>query len=462
MFEIHELTRAVAGRLTPGAKSALLTGISIDTRTIRPGQAFVAIQGNNFDGHCFLSDAFKKGAACLIVKKAPDRLPRGMRRANFIEVKDTIKALGDIARFRREKFEGPVIAVTGSCGKTTTKDMIAWVLSGSFSVLKNQGTKNNHIGLPLTLCALADSDAAAVLELGSNHPGEIEHLAGICCPDIAVITNIGQSHLAGFGGLAGVFKEKTALLDYLQGARIAILNADSALLHKKFLPAGGKKAFFGYGIKQRCDFRVSGLGLAAGAIEFLVNEKHKFRLKTPGLFNAYNAAAAVAAGRLLGISYNDIAGRLATFVFPQGRLNILDSGRAVFIDDTYNSNPFSLKAALEALGGIRVKGRKILVMGDMLELGKGQEEFHRRAGQQVAQVCDIFIGVGKLSKETAEAARKAGFSSGNTFSCDSPAQARDILFTRVGASPGDAVLVKGSRSMKMEEVLPQEGTRDAL
>lgn len=453
MFEIHELTRAVAGRLIPGAKSALITGISIDTRSIRPGEVFVAIQGNNFDGHCFLSDAFKKGASCLIVKKAPDCLPRGMRRANFIEVKDTIKALGDIARLRRAKFKGPVIAVTGSCGKTTTKDMIAWVLSGSFSVLKNQGTKNNHIGLPLSLCALGCSDDIAVLELGSSHPGEIDYLAGICRPDIAVITNIGHSHLEGFGGLRGVFKEKRALLKHLQGARIAILNADSAFLNKKVLEARGKKAFFGYGIRQRCDFSVSDLAARAGTIEFLVNRKNKFRLKTPGLFNAYNAAAAVAAARLLGISYADIARRIATFVFPSGRLNLLDSGRATFIDDTYNSNPFSLKAALEVLGDIRVKGRKILVMGDMLELGKGQEEFHRRAGRQVARVCDIFIGVGKLSKETAEAARKAGFCSGNTFSCDSPAQARDILFTRVDASPEDTVLVKGSRAMKMEGVL---------
>ena len=452
MFELNELIKAVSGKLVGAYKGRAVKGVSIDTRTLTHGQAFIAVKGENFDGHCFINEAIKKGASCLIVKKAPDRRKAPLAPVSFIEVADTVKALGDIARSLREKFNTPVIAVTGSNGKTTAKEMIAWVLSGSFRVLKNEGTKNNHIGLPLTLLGLDSAHDFAVLELGSNHPGEIANLARICSPNMSVITNIGQSHLEAFKNLRGVFREKISLLRHLKSPGIAVLNGDNAFLSKAAGPGVHKPAIFTYGLNRPADFFADSVELKDWRLRFVVNKKYKFSLKTPGLFNAYNALAAITVGRLAGLNYRDIAGRLDSFVFPRGRLNLIECGSVKFIDDTYNSNPNSLEQALRTLSGIRVKGRKIFVMGDMLELGQSQELFHRRAQVAIARSCDALIGVGELSIAAAAKERKSGLERANIFTCDNAAEARDILFNRICAGEGDIVLVKGSRSMKMEEV----------
>lgn len=456
MFKVDELAKAVCGKLRGKLTCLEATGISIDTRTIKPQQAFIAIRGNNFDGHCFLNEAIARGAACLIVKKAPDCRKPDAAAAAFIEVADTTRALGDFARWQRAKSKAAVIAVTGSCGKTTTKDMIAHVLSRRFKVLKNQGTKNNHIGLPLTLSCLDDTYDIAVLELGSNHPGEIDYLAAITRPEIAVITNIGQAHLEAFVDLSGVFKEKVSLLKHLTGARIGVLNADSESLDTKVSGRFKKINCLSYGLKTRSDFSITGLKVKNTRTQFFINKKQLVRLNTPGAFNAYNAACAVTVARLFGMSYAEIAASLGSFVFPAGRLTFKDHGRVKFIDDTYNSNPSSLNHALLALEGVRAKGRKILVMGDMLELGSNKESFHRKAGAEIARICDAFIGVGDLSKKAAQTICQSGFSKQSAFTCDSAQEARDILFKRLDAKPGDVVLVKGSRSMKMEEIFLEE------
>jgi len=452
VLEFNELIKAVSGKLVGSYKGKRVLGLSIDTRSLTPGQAFIAVKGKNFDGHCFINEAIKKGASCLIVKKAPDCRRARFSPACFIEVADTIKALGDIARSLREKFNTPVIAVTGSNGKTTAKEMIAWVLSASFKVLKNEGTKNNHIGLPLALLGLDSSYDFAVLELGTNHPGEIANLARICSPNMSIITNVGQSHLEAFKNLRGVFTEKISLLRHLKSPGIAVLNGDNAFLSRAAVIRARKSAIFTYGMDHPADFSVSNLAFKGLRLNFLVNKKYRFSLNSPGLFNAYNALAAIAVGRLAGLKYRDIAGRLASFVFPRGRLNLIERGSVKFIDDTYNSNPNSLEQALRTLSAIRVKGRKIFVMGDMLELGLRRELFHRRAGVVIARSCDALIGVGKLSIEAAAQARKSGLERANMFTCDNAAEARDILFNRICAGSDDIVLVKGSRSMKMEEV----------
>ena len=450
MFKVDELLRATKGRLISGNADTVLKGISIDSRSIGKQEAFIALKGNNFDGHDFITRAIKKGASCILCQRLSIRFPS--KEIAFIKVKDTTKALGDIARFQRKKFDIPVIAVTGSNGKTTTKEMVAWVMSWKFKVLKNIGTKNNHIGLPLTLLNLDSSYDFAVLELGTNHFGEVSYLAKICLPNIGIITNIGPAHLEYFKNLQGVFKEKYTLLKHLHFPHVAILNADDSLLKREILRVKNKGIVFGIGIKNGSDFFASKINNLSGRLEFLVNEKYKFTLNTLGYYNIHNAFVVIALARLFGMEYKDIARRLAAFDFPQGRLKLIKLNKIHFIDDTYNANPVSLEQALEVLGNFRIKGRKIIVMGDMLELGEEKELFHYKAGQEAARICDIFIGVGKLSKLAADAAKTQGFDVSNIFRCKDSLEARDILFNKISPGKDDVVLVKGSRLMRMEEV----------
>ncbi len=475
MFKVTEILKATKGNLVCGNKDVIIEGISIDSRTIKSGEAFIAIKGNNFDGQDFIKEAISKKAKAVVVSLPVARCPLPVG-VPFIKVKDTTKALGDIARFHRERFDIPIIVVTGSNGKTTAKEMIAWVLSKKFKVLGNEGTKNNQIGLPLTLLNLDASYDFAVLEAGTNHPGEIEYLAKLAQPNIGIITNIGPAHLEFLKDLRGVFKEKRALMKHLKQPYIMILNADDNLLKKEVIRKVKKPAIFSFGIKQEADFSASDIKILNGKIEFVVNKKHKFTpleinhnkinrrspkgdlsltgftLKTFGYYNVYNALIAISVARIFAMGYNDIALRLANFDFPQSRLCLTELNSIKFIDDSYNSNPISLQQALDALDNFHTKGRKIFVMGDMLELGNAQELFHRQAGQRVARVCNAFITVGELSKKTAEAARSLGFDIKNIFSCENSRQARDILFNKVVPNSDDVVLVKGSRMMKMEEV----------
>ncbi|MEI6632047.1 MAG: UDP-N-acetylmuramoyl-tripeptide--D-alanyl-D-alanine ligase, partial [bacterium] len=399
MFEANGVLKATGGRLLQGDPRVSFKSISMDTRSIKPGEAFIAIKGNNFDGHDFISEAVKKGSSCIIKEKRGS-IPKAKKVA-VIEVRDTIKALGELAGFVRNKYDIPVIAVTGSNGKTTTKEMIAHVLSGHHKVLKNEGTKNNQIGLPLTLLKLDPSFDFAVLEIGANHFGEVKYLADICRPNIGLITNIGTAHLKHFHNLGGVFREKRALLGSLLYPSIAILNSDDPFLRKE-LRNGYKKRFaLGFGINDHAEFLASNIRSYQNRTEFLVNSKYSFTLKTPGCYNIYNALAAIALGRIFGMGYTEISFRLSAFEFPQGRLKLVKFKKISFIDDTYNANPVSLRQALEALSGFKVKGRKILVMADMLELGRQARSLHRQAGQELAKVCDIFIAVGDLAKLTA-------------------------------------------------------------
>jgi len=466
MFKIGEILRAVKGRLVSGCEDMEAGNISIDSRTIGKGDIFIAIKGDKFDGHDFIDQVVLEGCSCVVrearrrrTKDEGRRTKDEKRAVAVIEVKDTIKALGDIARYQRQKFNMPVIAVTGSAGKTTVKDMISWVLSKKFNVLSNEGTKNNHIGLPLTLINAGVKHDLAVLELGTNHPDEIAYLAGVCRPNIGVITNIGPAHLEYFGDLEGVLKEKYALIRNLKKPCIALLNADDELLKKKIIQKRkkGNPIIFGFTINDKSDFYADNIKLHSGKLEFRVNQLssdkiQNFRLNTPGYNNIYNALAAIAAARIFGMEYKEISLRLAAFNFPAGRLNFVKFNNIKFINDTYNSNPLSLRYALDTLGSLNIKGRKIFVMGDMLELGNLKGEFHAQAGCLAAKICDIFITVGELSNIAASAAKSSSFGNKNIFSCNFSHEARGILFDKIVPNQDDIVLVKGSRGMKMEEV----------
>jgi UDP-N-acetylmuramoyl-tripeptide--D-alanyl-D-alanine ligase len=327
--------------------------------------------------------------------------------------------------------------------------MIAGVLSKGFRVLKNEGTKNNHIGLPLALLKLDSSYDVVVLEAGTNHFGEVKYLSGIARADIGVITNIGLSHLKYFKNLRGVFKEKYDLVRNLKYPAIAVLNADDPYLRKELVKKKNKSFLIGVGIENKSDYSASDILCLSGKYSFKLNQRLKFALKAPGYYNVYNSLIAIAVAGILGVEHREIASALSSFELPKGRLNLIKIKGISFIDDTYNSNPLSLIQALRLLKESRVKGRKIVVMGDMLELGAASKRLHIRAIEDAAKVCDNLIVVGKISSLRFNEARPLR---NNVISCENSLQAKKILLEKIIVHSGDTVLVKGSRMMKMEEV----------
>lgn len=447
MFKIGELIKITRGGRCGSGKDALVRGISIDSRTIRTGDLFIAIKGNRFDGHDFLAEAVKKKAAGVIVEERIDKSVK----VPIIKVKDTTRALADIAAYHREKFNIPVVGITGSNGKTTIKDMVAWILEKKFKVLKNPGTQNNQIGLPMALLKLNKNFDIAVLEMGTNHFGEIGYLARTAKPNIGIINNIGPAHLEFLKNLAGVYREKYSLIKNLAFPSIAILNLDDRFL-KRNIP-GKDKFVIGFGVKHNADYRASGIKRMNNGIEFLVNSRYAIRLKSAGFNNIYNALSAISVARLLGMDYNIIAERLEDFQFPAGRLTFIKKDKINFIDDTYNSNPASLGQALDTLHNIKTKGRKIFIMGDMLELGRNTENIHRLAGRSIARIADVLITVGSLTRLAAVEANKAGLDINSIFNCDSCEEAKTLLFSRIIPDKDDIILLKGSRLMQMEKII---------
>ncbi|MFA5095825.1 MAG: UDP-N-acetylmuramoyl-tripeptide--D-alanyl-D-alanine ligase, partial [Candidatus Omnitrophota bacterium] len=327
--------------------------------------------------------------------------------------------------------------------------MIAQALGKKFKVLKNAGTLNNHIGLPLTLLKLNSAYDLAVVEIGTNHFGEVSYLGRIARPDIGVITNIGPGHLAYFRDLRGVFREKYDLINSLRGPSIAVLNADDEFLRKEILKKKICPFILGVGIKNRGDFRATDIRYVSGKPVFRVNRRFKFALKTLGYYNVYNALSAIAVARIFGLGYRDIASALAAFDPPANRLNFRQIHGIRFIDDSYNSNPLSMKQALGVLRALPGKGRRILVMGDMLELGVGALALHEGIIAEALAFVDTLITVGPLTRSCASKAARRG----RVYTCETSSEAREVLFKTARADPRDIILVKGSRGMKMEEVL---------
>lgn len=448
MFTLKEIIQATGGSCVRDGRCA--GGVSIDSRTLRPGQVFVAIKGDTFDGHAFIPEVIAKGAACVVFERGkyhPGEKSRG--RAALVSVEDSVRALADIARFHRRRFDIPLVAVTGSNGKTTTKDMCAWVLGSRFGLVTTEGTKNNHIGVPLTLLRLDGNCQAAVLELGTNHFGEIRGLARTAEPTIGVITSIGPSHLEYFGTLAGVAREKLSLIEELSFPAIAVVNGDDPCLGRTAIAKKRKPFIISIGVHGGRDFRARDVECGEGRVRFSLGGA-RFELATPGAHNVYNALAACAVARVMGLGYGTIASRLRSFKFPAGRLAVTRINGAVFINDSYNSSPASLEQAMHALAGFKKSRRRIMVMGDMLELGKRQEYFHREAGRKAARVCGTLVAVGTLSR----LAMKAFLASGGreAYACGDAEEAKEIVFAKLCPARGDAVLVKGSRRMKLDRI----------
>jgi UDP-N-acetylmuramoyl-tripeptide--D-alanyl-D-alanine ligase len=453
-MKIAHILKATGGSLISGDADADINvaSISTDSRTIGRGAFFVPLKGNNYDGERFVGDALKKGAkGAFVTSRSTPLAVAGAKRA-IICVKDTTRALQDIAHAHRMMFKAAVIGITGSNGKTMTKDMTAHVLSAAFRVLKNEGTKNNHIGVPQTLLRLNAAHDICVLEMGANHPGEIRTLAGIARPDIAVITNIGPSHLEFFGDLDGVHGAKSEILEYLGPCSEAIVNGDDTYLSRL------KKKRFGvtkFGFDDRNDLSASLVYAGSGGIEFLLNDRQRFRLNVLGTHNVYNALAAIAIARRFGMTYGAIRKALGTFRATSMRLNIKNVNGISVINDAYNSNPSSMRCALNTMKDITAIS-KWIVSADMLELGRHEEHFHKALGESVAKMgFDGLITFGRLSRHACERAMECGMDSDRVWNCSTRNDVVDIL--RKVAKRGDAVLVKGSRAMKMEEVVEKIG-----
>ena len=418
MFTITEIIEATKGELVQGPLKGQARSVCIDSRIVKKGELFVAIKGEVFDGHDFIDDVIARGVRVLIVHK-PIKLKNS--KISVIRVKDTIRALGDIARFHRLRFKVPVIALTGSAGKTTTKEMIAAVLSRKYKVLKNEGTQNNHIGVPLTLLKLKAGHRIVVLECGTNQPGDIVWLADVARPSLAVFTNIGESHLEKLKTVSGVLKEKWDLTSFMGTRDTVIINADDAFLSRQT----HKKNIFRiitYGIKAKADRTAS----------------------------AYNELAAFSCGVFFKVPRHDIVQALKSFEFPQGRGQIVRLGRGWLINDTYNANPVSMRAALQTLQGIETKAKRIFVAADMLELGSQSRALHQAMGRAVgAAGVDVLITVGHWAGLMGPAARRFNKKI-QVFACRDVESAQKCL-AKVFHN-GDVVLIKGSRRMRMEQV----------
>jgi len=449
MFTLREIVEATQGKLIQGIDKISVQSVSIDSRAVKAGQLFIAVKGDIFDGHDFVAEVAAKGVRVIIVHRT---VKINHPNVSVIMVKDTTRALGHLARFHRLRFKTPVIALTGSAGKTTTKEMLAAVLGQKFRVLKNEGTQNNHIGVPLTLFKLTPSYQLVVLECGTNQPGDIPWLADICRPDIAVFTNIGESHLEKLKTPKGVLKEKWTLSSYMTSKGTVIVNADDPLLAAQ-AKISKKTKVVTYGYNKPSRYQAKEMRIERGN-HLCFNVKSlpgSVELNTCGTNHMYNALAAYACGHLLGVPNARILLALKKFEFPKGRGQIMPLGRGWMINDSYNSNPVSMRSAVQTLEALTTQGCRILIAADMLELGAKAKELHAAIGRVIAKSkIDSLITVGALSRHMAAAARATNKDL-QVFACADIESAQKQLGKIF--KNGDAVLIKGSRRMAMERVV---------
>ena len=440
---VNEIIQATGGKVLCGGQHAV-SGFSIDSRRTGKGELFIALRGARFDGHDFVPDALRNGLGAIV--SIPPADPG--RDRTIIFVKNTLRALQDIARYRRSRRGIPVVGVTGTNGKTTTKELVAAILSQKHGVLKTTGNFNNHIGLPLCVSNMLGSEEFMVLEMGSNVRGDIRELCEIVRPDIAVVTNVGQAHLEGFGTIETVRDTDLEVLGYV---KTVCINADDPLLMEGIASYQGR--IVTYGIENRADFSAREIVPAEEGSRFLLvtpgRGDIRISLRISGRFNVLNALAAASVASELGMSLEEIRGGLESFGGVPMRLEMRRLSGAIVINDVYNANPASMEEALKEMERVRT-GRAIAVLGDMLELGAYAGDAHAELVQKLNLLgVDILIAVGPEMHKAS-----AGFSR-TAYQAASSSEARSLLLGMMG--PGDTVLIKGSRGMAMEKVLAGEG-----
>jgi UDP-N-acetylmuramoyl-tripeptide--D-alanyl-D-alanine ligase len=422
-------------------------GVSVDTRTLKKGDLFFALKGESEDGSRFTEEALRKGASGVVLDpRGAETISSVLLRQCFI-VSDPLCALQDVAAAYRNTFNIPVVAVTGSNGKTTTKEMIYAVLSHQFRVMKNPGNFNNHIGLALSICQWKRGIDIAVVEMGANHFGEITRLCEIARPTHGIVTNIGKGHLEFFGDLKGVVKAKSELLRYLVNRGEAFLNGDDVYL---FPLRNLIKKTTTFGFSERCSMRARDLGMDDWGFPRMKVDGANIRLRIPGKHNLFNALAAAAVGRSFGIPWETIRDRLEIYRPKEKRMEILHIDGITVLNDTYNANPSSLWEAMVTLRSQKQIRRKIAVLGDMLELGDSEQAEHRQAGIWAAEMkLDGLYCYGTRMQWMIEEAKKGGMT--HAFHYESKKALSEALIREVHS--GDGILVKGSRGMKMEIIV---------
>jgi UDP-N-acetylmuramoyl-tripeptide--D-alanyl-D-alanine ligase len=444
---LSKIAQWAGGRLLAGAAEPLIVNVCIDSRALQPGDLFVAIRGENFDGHAFVEEAARRGAAAAMVERAPAGLPENF---GVIEVADTVLGLQALSAGYRATLTLKIAGITGSNGKTSTKDFTAAILAQRLRTAKTQGNLNNHLGVPLTLLRLSPEDEIAVVEMGMNHPGEIAPLAALAKPDLAILTNIGTAHIEFMGTREAVAREKSALAEAVSSEGTVILNADD-----DFTPS----------IARACRARVVTAGLAAGDVRgtelqplisgtsfrlHAAGESVAVNLPVPGEHMVRNAVLASAAGLACGLSLAVCARGLAASTLTKGRLQTRALGGITILDDTYNANPDSAIAGLATLMALPGPGRRLAVLGRMAELGQEAERGHRQVGAAAARAgLAALITVGDEAHWIAESAQAAGFAA--TTHAANLEEA--VAALRAQARAGDLVLVKGSRSARMERLI---------
>ena len=421
-------------------------GVSTDSRSVSEGEVFFAIRGENLDGHEYVEAAFRRGASCAVIARGAD--VRAYRERPFLVVRDTTAALGSLANVYRKKFSIPILAVAGSNGKTTTKEMIATVLKTRYSVLSTEGNLNNQIGVPKTLFRLHGGHEIAVVEIGTNHFGELAYLCGILEPTHGLITTIGREHLEFFRNITGVARAEGELFDALKSSGVGFVNADDPRVVSQARKLRRKVSYgFAGGRIRGKRLRIGNDGCAAFFVEMRDRGSFMVGLRTPGLHAATNALAASAVGVSFGVSGARIGRALGNFAGVGKRMEVVRAGGVTILNDTYNANPDSVVSAMKTLFQMKTGGKKIVVLGDMLELGPASRREHEKIGEAFGKMgFEHLLTYGPQARfiyDRARAPVKHHYSRKDVLS-------RKLLEL---ASPPDIVLVKGSRGMKMEEVV---------
>lgn len=445
---LAHIAEAVGGKLcaATGREKEEIKGVVIDSRKVEKDYLFVATKGNKVDGHDFIPDVFAKGALAVICEKTPDR-----EFGPYILVKDSFQALKDMAAYYRSWLDIKVVGITGSVGKTSTKEFVASTLATHFQVLKTEGNFNNEIGLPLTVLKIKEDVEVAVLEMGISEFGEMHRLSAIAKPDICVITNIGQCHLENLGSRDGILKAKSEIFDFMNPDGSVCLNGEDDKLVTISEVYGKKPIFFGENSGQ--DIYVTDCvnhGLAGSDVTIHYGErKLDVHVPLPGKHMIYNAMAATAVAGLLGLSDEEICKGIASVQPVGGRSHIIQENNVTIIDDCYNANPVSMKAAIDLL--CMADTRKVAILGDMYELGEKEAVMHEEVGSYAAyKNVDVIICVGKLSESTYRGAKDA---SGKAFYFATKEELKEKMISLV--QQGDTVLLKASHGMHFEELLPQ-------
>lgn len=446
-LSIQKIAEWCAGQVITGNPALTVSGVSIDSRRIEPGNLFFAIKGERLDGHQFMAQVVQARAAAAVVSRAwVDENP-DFNEIALVAVDDTLIAFQEVAHRYRLQFDIPCIAITGSNGKTTTKDLTARVLASQKTVLSTMGNFNNHIGLPLTLLRLRPEHEVLVVELGMNHLGEIDQLSRLAQPNVGAITNIGPVHLEFLGSVDNVYRAKLELADHVQ---TLIVNGDDPKLVEQARRKCDRILTFGF--NPGCDFRATEVH-ANGLPRTVFNvEQTTFELPIPGRHNVYNALAAVAIARQYDYSWEIIAAALKEARITALRSEVIELTRLTLLNDTYNANPASMVSSLDMLRDFQTKGRRIAVLGDMFELGRLSDDMHYQLGQRVAEAAvDHLILIGPKGAQVRQGAVAAGMDNDCIEHYDDLDQTTQILSSAIAV--GDVVLIKGSRGMHMEQLV---------